>query len=68
MSSEENAKMDGLIRAFIWDVVRSDEVQYLIDDGIFKSIDDDKDMQKDGGDILPHICTERCKKRVDPDE
>ena len=56
--------MYDLLRASICDIVRSDEVQHLIDDRIFKSIDDHKDMQRDAGDILPHICTARCKARV----
>ena len=61
MSHEQKAKMDDLIRASICDIVRSDEMQHLIDDGIFKSVDNHKDMQNDAGDILPHICTERYK-------
>ena len=64
MYREQKARMDDLIRASICDIVRSDKVQHLIDDGIFKSVDDHKDMQNDAGDILPHICTERCKRRV----
>ena len=58
MSHEQKAKMDDLIRVFTCNIVRSDKVQHLIDDGIFKSVDDHEYMQKDAGDILPHICTE----------
>ena len=64
MSHKQKAKMDDLIRASICNIVRSDKVQHLIDDGIFKSVDNHKDMQKDAGDISPRICTERCKKRL----
>ena len=56
--------MDDLIRASICDLIRSDNVQQLIDEGIFKSADNHKDMQKDAGDTLPFICTEQCKNRV----
>ena len=56
--------MNDLIRASIYDIVRSDEVQHLIDDGIFISVDDHKDMQINAGDILPHICTVCCKAKV----
>ena len=64
MPHEQKAKMDDLIRASICDIVRSDKVQHLIDDGIYKSVADHRDMQKDAGDISPRICTERCKKRL----
>ena len=56
--------MDDLIRASICNFIRSDKVQQWIDEGIFKSADDHKDVQKDAGDILPFICTEQCKNRV----
>ena len=44
--------------------MRTDEVQHLIDDGIFTDTKDYEEMQKDAGNILPHICSARCKKRV----
>ena len=65
MSNEQKAKMHDLIRASVCDIVRSEKVQHLIDDGIFKSVDDHRDIQRDAGDILSHICTARCKARVD---
>lgn len=64
MSHEQKAKMDDLIRASICNIVRSDEVQHLINDGILKSVDDHRGIQRDSGNILPHICTVRYKKRL----
>ena len=58
MSHEYKANMDALIKASICNIIRSDEVQYLIDDGNFKSVDDYRDMQKDGVVISPHLFTE----------
>ena len=65
LSDDQRKKIDDLIRASICDIVRTDEVQHLIDDGIFTDTKDYEEMQKDAGNILPHICNARCKKRVD---
>lgn len=54
--------MDDLIRASICDIIRSDKVEDLIKDGIFKSVDDHRYIQRDAGNILPHICTAQYKK------
>jgi hypothetical protein len=48
------------------DIVRSDEVQALIDEGIFKSIDDVQDMMSDAEKFLPHRCNPRCQIRIGP--
>ena len=53
--------MDDLIRASICDFIRSDKVQQLIDEGIFKSANDHKDVQKDAGDTLPLFVLNNAK-------
>ena len=64
MSHGQKAKMDDLIRDSICDIVRSDEVQHLIDDSFFISVDDHRGIPKDGSDIFPHICISQCKAWV----
>ena len=39
----------------------SEDVQKMIEGGVFKNIDSFFDMQKDASKFLPHICNERCK-------
>ena len=60
----KKVKVDDSIRSSDCDIVISDEVQHLINDGIIKEFDDIYEMQKDAATILPHICNTRCKKRV----
>ena len=64
LNEDQIRKLNDLIRASVCDIVRSDEVQHLIDDGIFKEMKNKDDMHKDAGNMLPHICNTRCKKRV----
>ena len=52
------------MRASVYDIVKADEGQHIIDHGIFKEVDDLYEMQQDAAIILPHICNFRCKNRV----
>ena len=40
LNSKKAEKLDNLIRASVCGFVKADEVQHLIDDGIFKKVDD----------------------------
>jgi hypothetical protein len=57
-----------LIRGNICEIVRSDEVERLIEEGVFESINDYYDMIKDGEKFLQHICNPRCLVQTGPGE
>ena len=59
---------EDLIHATIPKIVRSEDAQKMIDDGVFQNIDSYFCMQKDATKFLLHICNERCKIRTDPNE
>lgn len=65
MTSEQRKFVDDLCRCSILDIVRSNEVQKLINDGTFKSIDDYKEMTNDAFMFLGHKCDSRCLTRTD---
>ena len=60
----QRTRIDDLIRADVGSIVRSDEVQHLIDAGIFKSDDDLIKLEKLSRQILPHRCSPRCLIRI----
>ena len=60
----QKARIDDLIRADVGSIVRSDEVQHLIDSGVFKSADDQFKLEKLSREILPHRCSPRCLIRI----
>ena len=64
LNDEEKEFVKGLIRASNNEIVRPEEVEPLIEEGVFKTLEDWLDMQRDGEKFLPHICNERCQKRV----
>ena len=60
MNEEQTVKVNDLIRASIIDIVRSDEVQSLIDEGILNEYDDVYTIQDLARGILAHKCNPRC--------
>ena len=64
VTEAQQDRIDDLIRADIGSIVRSDEVQHLIDDGILKSNEDWKELNVLSDEILPHRCTPRCQVRI----
>ena len=60
----QKKRIEDLIRADIGSIVRSDEVEFLIEDGILTSMEDWKDLQDLSDEILPHRCTARCLVRI----
>ena len=65
LTPEEKDFMDDIIRASKNEIVRPEEIQRLIDEGIFKSHEDWYEMQELTEKFLPHVCNERCQMRVD---
>ena len=53
-----------LQRNSVCDLVSTDEIQGMIDDGLLRDEDDWKDVTATAAEILPHICDKRCKIRV----
>ena len=59
--------LEELVRAAICEIVRFDEVQDYIDEGIFTDeVEDVKEIEKLGNSILPHRCDAGCMYRVKP--
>ena len=53
-----------MVRASIVDIVRGDEVQNLIDEGILNEFSDVYRVQELAEDILSHRCNPRCLRRI----
>ena len=63
-SNEEKEFVDDLCQCSVLEIVRSDEFQKYIDDGIFKSINNYFEMIHDGFTFLHHKCDSRCLVRT----
>ena len=63
---DENQKkfINDLCRCSLLDIVCPGEVQNLINDGTFKSVDDWKDMINDAKSFLGHVCNSRCLMKM----
>ena len=66
LSDEEKKFMDDLIRASVVDVVRTDEVNHLIEHGLLESMDDLKEVLDDAEKVLGHRCGPACLVRDGP--
>lgn len=66
LSPEEEGFVEDLIRASILDIVRTEEVESLINEGIFKSLEEYHKMIKYAMKFLPHRCHAGCLVRVGP--
>ena len=64
LSEEENKFINDLIPASIGEVVRPQEVETFIEEGIFRSHEDWLLMQEDAEKFLPHICNKRCQMQI----
>jgi hypothetical protein len=60
LTEEQIDFVNNLVRASVLDVVRPHEVSKLIEEGVFKCIDDYTDMQNDAKSMLSHVCGSRC--------
>jgi predicted GIY-YIG superfamily endonuclease len=63
MNEEEKAFVNDLIRASIYDIVRSDEVPRMIEEGIFNHPEDVHTVYEDAEKFLGHRCNDSCLVR-----
>ena len=64
MSLEQKDKMSDLIRASVMEIVRSCDVQDLINEGILNSFEDVYKLQDLAKKILAHKCNQRCLRHI----
>ena len=64
LDDEGMSKLENLARANICDIVKQEEVQDFIDDGILKEQNDALEVQQLARQILPHRCNKRYQRRV----
>ena len=60
LSEEQKKFVNDLCRCSIFDIVRVNEIEKLINDGTFTDLDDYKSMQLDGSQFLAHKCNSAC--------
>ena len=63
-TNEGREFLQNLIRASIGDIVREDEVDEYVQEGILESYDDYIDMMMDASTILQHKCSKQCMART----
>ena len=63
MNEDQMQKIHDLIRASVVDIIRGDEVQKLIDEGILNKFSDVYEVQDLAEEILSHKCSPRCMTR-----
>ena len=66
ISDEMKKKMLELIRGSVCNIVRSDEADDLVKDGVFVNAEDAEEMKDLASKILAHNCTARCQMKVKP--
>jgi hypothetical protein len=66
LNPEEKKYIKDLIRCSIFDIVRPNEIESLINEGVFECIEDHRDMMKDAERFLPHKCSSRCQACIAP--
>ena len=64
LNESQKTSINDLIRASVGDIVRVNEVDRLIEEGIIESMNDLEGIQKDAETILRHRCSERCLRRI----
>ena len=55
MTQEQKDKIDNLMRCSIYDIVRVNKIQDIINEGIMKSVDKPPKFQDLCSNILPHM-------------
>ena len=66
LNESQTALVKDFIRVHYLDVVRSDEIEILINYGIFRCIEDHKEMVRDAETFLLHRCNSRCQDSMTP--
>ena len=69
MNGNTENYIQDLIHTSVLEIVKTDEdIEILLENGLLKSVHDVADVTAHAGIILPHICDERCKMRVNVGE
>jgi hypothetical protein len=66
--TESEAAILDRIRGMIGDLIRSEEAEQFIAEGVLKDMDDYFETKDMARRVLQHSCTERCLKRTGPGE
>ena len=66
LAEKELEFIQELVRAQICNIVNHDEVEELINHGIFKKYEDRFETEKNASTILAHKCNQRCAVRIKP--
>ena len=61
-----NASINDLVRCQTWDIIRHEEVEELIEHGIFKKYEDRYETIENAQICLCHKCNQRCLVRIKP--
>ena len=64
LSHRSTRFFEDLIRTSVFDVIRTDEVQSLMDKGLLKSVDEANDVIDLAKTCLVHKCGQRCKRLI----
>ena len=56
LASEQCIELEDIMRSSIYDIVRVDEIDSLIEKRIFKKETEIMDMQEIANTVLPHFC------------
>ena len=65
-TEEGRSYIHNLVRGFIGDLVREDEIPVLIEERILESVEDWAEMRLDGAMMLKHSHTQRCLRKTGP--
>ena len=57
--------MEDLCHTSVLEVIKTEEVQPLIDQGLVKDHSEYEDILQDEKTILSHHCDQRCQRRID---
>eukprot|EP00957_Ditylum_brightwellii_P127866 9750856-Ditylum_brightwellii.AAC.1 len=60
MNEDKRTFVYDLIRASMFDIVRPDEVDRFMEDGIFTHREDVANVYENAKKFLPHICNDAC--------
>ena len=66
MNDKTRQVMLDMLRTSVFEVIKTKDMQPLIDKGLFSSNSDYFDKIELAGTFLPHMCNARCKRRIAP--
>jgi hypothetical protein len=66
LTASQKAFVMDLVRADVFSIVRTQDIQEYINEGLFDSVEDTHEIYKNASSYLGHKCNERCQKMVAP--